>query len=82
MKGIDIPCQQIVEWVTDYLEGALPDETRRLVEEHLADCPPCRLYMDQIRSTVRTLGTVSDDSLSPDAWTELRTAFRDIDRRS
>ena len=81
MRGIEIPCQQIVEWVTDYLEGELGDEARRLVDEHLADCPPCQRYLDQIRQTLLVLGTVSDDSLSPDAWTALRTAFRDLDRR-
>jgi predicted anti-sigma-YlaC factor YlaD len=82
MKGIQVPCQQIVEWVTDYLEDALPAETRRLIDEHLADCPPCRRYLDQIHHTLRTLGTVDDDALSPDAWTALRTAFRDAERRS
>jgi predicted anti-sigma-YlaC factor YlaD len=80
MRGIEIPCQRIVEWVTDYLEGALSDETRRLVDEHLADCAPCQRYLDQIQRTMRLLGTVSDDSLSPEAWTALRTAFRDLDR--
>jgi anti-sigma factor RsiW len=82
MRGIEIPCQQIVEWVTDYLEDALPAETRRLVDKHPADCPPCHRYLDQIRHTVRTLGMVGDDALSLDEWTALRTAFRDVDRRS
>lgn len=78
MKGIDVPCQQIVEWVTDYLEQALPEETHRLVDEHLADCPPCRRYIDQIRQTLSVLGTVSDETLSPEAWTALRDTFRSL----
>lgn len=80
MRGIEIPCQRIVEWVTDYLEGALPDETRQLVDQHLADCPPCQRYLDQIRQTMRLLGTVSEDGLSPEAWAALSAVFRDLDR--
>ena len=79
-RGIEVPCQQIVEWVTDYFEGELTDEDRRLVDEHLADCPPCQRYFEQIRRTMLGLGTVPDDSLSPDAWRALRTAFGGLDR--
>jgi len=77
VRGNQIPCQRIVEMVTDYLEGALPSEQHRLVEEHLADCPPCRLHLQQIELTIRALHTVEQDDLSPDAWRQLRTVFRE-----
>jgi predicted anti-sigma-YlaC factor YlaD len=77
VKGIEIPCQRIVELVTDYLEGALSPENHHLVEEHLADCPACRLYVQQIELTIHALHTVDEDDLSPDAWRQLRTVFRD-----
>ena len=66
MRVIEIPCQQIVEWVTDYLEDQLNDKTRRLVVGHLAECPPCQRYLEQVRQTMRVLGTVSDETLTPD----------------
>lgn len=61
-----------------YLDAALPNETRFLVDEHLLECPPCPLYMDQIRQTPSAMGTVSDDALSPDAWAARRNTFRHL----
>jgi predicted anti-sigma-YlaC factor YlaD len=76
MRGIEIPCAQIVEIVTDYLDRAMSAEQQRLVDEHLADCPPCTQYFEQIRTTIDLVGSVEESALSADAWEELRTAFR------
>ncbi|MDP9220538.1 MAG: zf-HC2 domain-containing protein [Actinomycetota bacterium] len=78
MSGIDIPCAQIVEMVTDYLEDALDPEQRQLFEEHLADCPPCTRYVDHIQVTLANLGAVQERDLSEHAWAELRSAFREL----
>jgi anti-sigma factor RsiW len=48
-----ISCREVVELVTDYLDGALaPDQLERF-EAHLAACPPCVVYVEQIRTTGR-----------------------------
>jgi anti-sigma factor RsiW len=78
MSGIDIPCDQIVQMVTDYLEDALEPDQRLLFEEHLADCPPCTRYVEQIHLTLLNLGTVRERDLSERAWDELRDAFRGL----
>jgi anti-sigma factor RsiW len=78
VSGIEIPCEQIVEMVTDYLEGELDPERRQLFEEHLGDCPPCQRYVEQMRVTLAQLGTVREPDLSPAAWDELRAAFRGL----
>jgi anti-sigma factor RsiW len=78
VNGHDIPCSQIVEMVTDYLEGALDPERARLFEEHLAECPSCDRYVEQIRITVAQVGTVKEPDLSPAAWEELRAAFHGL----
>jgi predicted anti-sigma-YlaC factor YlaD len=75
-----LACQQVVELVTDYLEGSLRRRTRRRFEEHLAVCPGCQRYLDQMRETLAVLGTVPADSLSPEAQQTLLDAFRDIRR--
>jgi predicted anti-sigma-YlaC factor YlaD len=75
-RGVEIPCAQIVEMVTDYLEGVMSAEQQRLVDEHLADCPPCTQYFEQIRTTIDLVGSVEESALSADAWEKLRTAFR------
>lgn len=74
--GLELPCSAIVELVTDYLENALSDDQRQVVGAHLAGCPPCWRYIDQIRTTIALLGTVPDDTLSEQAWRELQLAFR------
>ncbi|HWE58028.1 MAG TPA: zf-HC2 domain-containing protein [Acidimicrobiales bacterium] len=71
-----IVCQQAVEMVTDYLEGALSRRDRRRLEAHLRVCPNCAAYLEQIRLTIELTGTVEAEDLSPDAQTELTELFR------
>lgn len=78
--GLD--CDQVVELVTDYLEGALDAATAARVEAHLAECPGCHIYVEQIRRTVRTLGAASAASLPGRAQEALIAAFRDFHRRA
>ena len=68
-------CVEVVELVSDYLDGGLDPETRRRVEEHLALCPPCRVYVEQVRDTVRALGRLPEDELPEHAVAELEAAF-------
>ena len=80
MTDSDIPCSQIVELVTDYDEGALPEEAVRLFEQHLASCAGCTRYLEQIRVTVVALGAATDETLPDSAWDELRDAFGNLPR--
>lgn len=43
----DIACIELVELLTDYLEGALPPDEVAAVEAHLALCPHCQVYLDR-----------------------------------
>jgi anti-sigma factor RsiW len=70
-----LPCIEVVELVSDYLDGELDADLRRRVEEHLALCPPCRVYVEQVRDTVRALGQLPPDSLPEQAVAELEAAF-------
>jgi anti-sigma factor RsiW len=58
-------CQQAVELVTDYLEEALSRTDRRRFEKHLAGCPHCTEYLEQIRATIALTGRITEDDLSP-----------------
>jgi anti-sigma factor RsiW len=71
-----LPCQQVVEMVTDYLEGALPAADRRRLEHHLAGCPHCSEYLAQMRETIRLAGRLTDDDLTPVMRTDLTDIFR------
>lgn len=72
----DLVCQQAVELVTDYLEGALSGSLLRRFEVHLAQCPPCAEYLAQMRATIALTGTVTPDDLSPRAQDDLIDLFR------
>ncbi len=72
----DLACQQVVELVTDYLEGALRDPARRRFEKHLAGCPHCTEYLAQIRETIRLAGRVTPEDLTPQMRDDLTDVFR------
>ena len=72
----DLPCNELVELVTDYLEGALPPEVVDRFERHLAVCPFCAEYLDQIRRTIVLAGRLREDDLNPEAREQLLSAFR------
>lgn len=73
-----LPCNEVVELLTDYLEGSLDAATTRRVEEHLALCPPCVVYLQQLRTTITQVGLLPTDVLSEAAMAELEAAFRDV----
>jgi anti-sigma factor RsiW len=78
----DLVCQQVVELVNDYLEGGLSRADRRRFEAHLRTCPNCTNYLEQMRATVRAMGTLHPDDLTPavrDEFTELFWRWRSED---
>jgi anti-sigma factor RsiW len=75
-RPAELPCQQVVEMVTDYLEGALSPADRRRLESHLAGCPHCTEYLAQMRETIRVAGQLTPEDLTPDMRTELTDLYR------
>jgi anti-sigma factor RsiW len=73
-----LACQEIVELVTDYLEGAMDAPLRASFEAHLAGCPHCTHYVEQIEATIRVAGTIRADGLTPEFRAGLLEAFRDF----
>ena len=71
-----LSCQEMVELMTDYLEGALSDRDRARFEAHLAACDGCSAYLDQLRETITLAGRLRAEDLSPDAEERLLAAFR------
>jgi anti-sigma factor RsiW len=73
----DLTCRELVELVTEYLEGRLTRGERRRFERHLKGCPYCTAYVEQMGLVISTLGSLSEESISPRARDELLAAFRD-----
>jgi anti-sigma factor RsiW len=79
MPGVlrrDLVCQQVVELVTAYLEGALSRSDRRRLDKHLAGCPLCTEYLAQIRETIRLTGRVAPEDLTPQMRADLIDVYR------
>jgi anti-sigma factor RsiW len=74
----DLACEEVVELVTDYLEGALDPVAVREVDAHLAHCPGCQTYLEQMRGTIAALGRVPVETLSERARADLIAAFRGV----
>jgi predicted anti-sigma-YlaC factor YlaD len=72
----DLVCQQVVELVNDYLEGGLSRADRRRFEAHLRGCPNCTNYLEQMRDTIRAMGTLHPDDLTPEVRDEFTQLFR------
>lgn len=60
----DIACNELVEDITEYLEGEMPASDRLRFEAHVAACPGCRVYLEQMQQTIHTLGTLPRMPLS------------------
>jgi anti-sigma factor RsiW len=71
-----LACQELVELVTDYLEGRLPAADRERFDAHIAACDACTNYLEQMRMTLQALGRIPQESISVQAREELLVAFR------
>jgi anti-sigma factor RsiW len=78
----DLACRELVELVTEYLEGALSLQERTRFELHLAVCPGCAAHLRQMHETLRSAGRLSERSLSIEARESLLRTFRDWKRAS
>ena len=73
----DLDCNEFVELVTAYLDGALDEETEARFVDHIAVCDGCETYLDQFRQTVRTVGGDKPaEGLPDEARDALLAAFR------
>ena len=71
-------CREFVQLVSDYLEGALPEDQRLRFEAHLAECDGCDGYLEDMRRVVGSLHDVPVAPPDPATREALLRAFRDL----
>jgi anti-sigma factor RsiW len=71
-----MPCREFVEVVTGYLEGTLPEEERERFDEHLAGCPHCTAYLDQMRTVLRLTGRLTEQDVPEATREDLLQVYR------
>jgi predicted anti-sigma-YlaC factor YlaD len=77
----ELDCNQVVELVTEYLDGSMDADVLAAFEAHLVECDGCDLYLDQIRQTIAVAGTVAADTLPEQTVDGLLRAFRTLNSR-
>ena len=70
-------CKELVELVTDYLEGKLSNDVRMHFEDHLSGCTGCTNYLEQMRETIRLTGSLREENLSGQQKDDLLSLFHD-----
>lgn len=73
----EMACNELVELITDYIEGRLPPAEVRRFDDHLEICEGCRTYLEQMRETIDALGHLPEEWIPPEAREKMLAAFRD-----
>ena len=76
MSVQELTCRELVELVTDYLEGSLSDPDRAQFEAHLAGCDGCSNYVFQMGETIRLAGMLTEEQIPAEHRDVLLDAFR------
>ena len=71
-----VRCVEMVEIITEWMENALDDDARAAVEEHLAICPDCIAYLDQLRTATALSAHLDPEPPPPDVRARLVAAFQ------
>ena len=69
-------CREVVDLLTEYLEGTLPSRDRLGVDRHLRGCPHCSRFLEQLSAAIATMPALPEETLSGEARDELLAAFR------
>jgi len=67
-----IPCREIIALLSEYIDGSLPAERARALEDHLAICPPCIDFLESLRKTRGAAGTLREEAIPAECRRRLR----------
>jgi len=66
MGRLVMECKGVREKLCAYLEGVVPSEESRIIEEHLNSCPECRRNLADLKKTGELVKDLAD--VEPPAW--------------
>jgi len=73
-----VTCRELIAVLDDYVDGVMPEDARAELEQHLADCAPCRAYLATYRKT-REIGAAAGRVDIPD---EMKRRLREVVRNN
>jgi anti-sigma factor RsiW len=71
-----MPCKELVETITDYLEDTMDAAERERLEAHLEKCPGCVAFVEQMRTSLRALVAAGVEQVGEERQKELLDVFR------
>jgi anti-sigma factor (TIGR02949 family) len=77
-----LECREVVEVVSDFLDGAMTAEDRARLEQHLLVCPPCTLHVAQVRATIEHIAALRGEQVPAEVGPALVSAFRHWAKRA
>ncbi len=77
MNRDDVKCREVVDVLTDYLEGAMPPEQRAALEQHLLTCEGCTNYVEQLRMSIALTGRLQEEDVPPQVMDRILNMFRE-----
>ena len=73
----DVQCREVVDVLTDYLEGALPAEERASLEQHLLLCQGCSRFVEQLRTSIALTGRLQEADVPAQVMDRVLRMFRE-----
>ena len=70
-------CQEVVEVLTEYLDGGLATDERELLEQHLLLCAGCGEYLEQLRTAIALTGRLTEEDVPDELLDTVLRRFRE-----
>ncbi len=65
-RQADLTCQQIADFLLDYLTRELHPDTAAEFEEHLGICPDCVAFLNTYKKTVQVTRSLRYEDIPPE----------------
>ncbi len=72
----EMQCKELIELVTEYLEGTIAEAERQQLDSHTAECAWCERYIEQTRQVIGALATLDEGAADNEAWERALASFR------
>jgi len=73
-------CRELTELLNDFVSGDLLPEHRERLQQHLNDCPPCLVYLETYKLTIKLTRSLPCQPLPPQLKERLRLVLKEIKR--
>jgi anti-sigma factor (TIGR02949 family) len=71
-----LTCREVLDMLTEYLDGALAPMDHARVAAHLEECEACTRYLEQFAATIELTAALREDAVPDDVRESLLAAFR------